>query len=89
MREKEFLNKKKNNIQVALDDTLSRFHHLAAEAESKGMHIDGEFEVHGDVTVLHANNELIRQITKLGQETDDLIFQLSEIENQLSHLANE
>ena len=87
MREKEFLNKKKNNIQVALDDTLSRFYQLAAEAESKGLHIDGEFEVHGDLTVLHANEELIRLIKKLGQETNDLIFQLSEVDHQLSHLA--
>ena len=85
MSEKEYLINELKNIKVALNGTSDRLRQLVTEAESKGLHIDSEFEVHGDLLVLHANNELIRQITKLGQETIDLVDQLSEVEHKLSH----
>jgi hypothetical protein len=53
------------------------------------MHIDGDYEVRGDFLLLHANNELVRQITKLGQEIKELVDQLSDVEYKLSQQHQE
>lgn len=86
MNEIERLQNELNEIKVVLDNTCSEFRKLALEAVAKGLHIDEECEVHGDPYALRDNAELVKKITKLGQESKELTDQLSDVEYKLSVL---
>lgn len=70
-------------IVVALDDASSEFHELAKEASKLGLYIRGDFEVCGDPMVLSINEDLVRSITKKGEETKDLTDRLTDLDQQI------